>query len=148
LFAAGAVVFPEGLESSLAFAGQMLVMLNVAPSQVEVRLNEIRAQDYVPLRAFFHTSEGERSIVQVLDFPQQMRSVLLSDGHHAARRTAHELRLKDLGVKLVDVKRGAIRVPGRLFDWDECVAQAIAGVQGARIDSDAQGLDQLHPHLL
>ena len=116
LVAAGAAVFPEGLESSLAFAGQMLVMLDVAPSQVEARLNEIRAQDYAPLRAFFHTSKGERSVAQALDFPEQMRSVLLADNHHAAGRTAHELRLEDLGVELVDVRRGAIRVPGRLLD--------------------------------
>ena len=116
LVAAGAAVFPEGLESSLAFAGQMLVMLDVAPSQVEARVNEIRAQDYAPLRAFFHTSEGERSVVQALDFPEQMRSVLLSDNHYAAGRTAHELRLEDLGVELLDVRRGAIRVPGRLLD--------------------------------
>ncbi len=116
LIAAGAAVFPEGLESSLAFAGQMLVMLDVAPSQVEARMNDIRAQDYAPLRAFFHTSEGERSIVQALDFPEQMRSVLLSDSHHATGRTAHELQLEDLGVELVDVRRGAIKVPGRLLD--------------------------------
>jgi CPA2 family monovalent cation:H+ antiporter-2 len=54
--------------------------------------------------------------VQALDFPEQMRSVLLSDSHHAAGRTAHELQLEDLGVELVDVRRGAIRVPGRLQD--------------------------------
>lgn len=116
LVAAGATVFPEGLESSLAFAGQMLVMLDVAPSQVEARLNEIRAQDYAPIRAFFHTSAGDTSITQALDFPEQMRSLLLSDGHHATGRTAHELRLEDLDVELVDVRRGAIRVPGRLLD--------------------------------
>lgn len=116
LTAAGAAVFPEGLESSLAFAGQLLVMLDVAPSQVEARLNEIRAQDYAPLRAFFHTSDSERSVVQALDFPEQIRSVLLSDSHHATGRTAHELRLEELGVELIDVRRGAIKVPGRALD--------------------------------
>ena len=116
LVAAGATVVPEGLESSLAFAGQMLVMLDVPPSQVEARLNEIRAQDYAPLRTFFHASEGEKSIVQGLDFPEQMRSVLLSDNHHATGRTPNELQLEDLGVELIDVRRSAIRVPGRLLD--------------------------------
>ncbi|WP_031432093.1 cation:proton antiporter domain-containing protein [Methylomarinum vadi] len=113
---AGAMVFPEGLESSLAFAGQLLIMLDVAPSRVEARLNEIRAQDYAPLRAFYHASEGEGASVQALDYPEHKRSVLLSDGHHATGRTAHELGLEELGVELVDVRRGAIRVPGRLLD--------------------------------
>ncbi|WP_300318446.1 monovalent cation:proton antiporter family protein [Accumulibacter sp.] len=116
LVAAGAKVFPEGLESSLAFAGQMLVMLNIAPSQVEARLNEIRAQDYAPLRAFFHTAEGEKSAAQALDFPEQIRSILLTEGHYATGRTAQELRLWQLGVELVDLRRGAIRVQGRLLD--------------------------------
>lgn len=116
LQAAGATVFPEGLESSLAYAGQMLIMLDIAPSQVEARLNEIRAHDYALLRAFFHAADSEKSAVQALDFPQQIRSVLLSESHHAAGRTAQELQLEELGVELVDVRRGAITVPGRLLD--------------------------------
>ncbi len=116
LIAAGAMVFPEGLESSLTFAGQMLVMLDIAPSQVEARLNEIRAQDYAPLRAFFHSAEGEKSTMQALDFPEQNRSMILTDAHFATGRSAQELELEQLGVELVDVRRGAIRVPGRLLD--------------------------------
>ena len=116
LMAAGATVFPEGLESSLAFAGQMLVMLDVLPSQVEARLNEIRAQDYAPLRAFFHTAEEKRSVERGLDYPLQIRSLLLSEGHYATGRTVQDLDLEKLGIELVDVRRGAIRVPGRLLD--------------------------------
>lgn len=116
LITAGAMVFPDELESSLSFAGQMLVMLDIAPSRVEARLNAIRAQDYAPLRAFFHTSEGEKSVEQALDFPEQVRSVLLSESHYATGRTAQELQLEDLGIELVDVRRGAIKVPGRLRD--------------------------------
>lgn len=33
-----------------------------------------------------------------------------------ARRTSCSLQLEGLGVELVDVRRGAIRVPGRLLD--------------------------------
>ncbi len=116
LIEAGAMVFPEGLESSLAFAGQILVMLDVAPSQVEARLNEIRAQDYAPLRAFFHSTDAEKAAAQGRDFSQQLRSVLLSEGHYAAGRTAQELQLEELGIESLDVRRGAIKVPGRLLD--------------------------------
>jgi CPA2 family monovalent cation:H+ antiporter-2 len=116
LFAAGAMVFPERLEGSLAFAGQILVMLDMAPSHVEARLNKIRAQDYAPLRAFFHTAESEKSIAQAMDFPEQIRSVLLSKGHYAIGRTLQELQLEELRIELVDVRRGAMKVPGHLLD--------------------------------
>jgi CPA2 family monovalent cation:H+ antiporter-2 len=116
LIEAGAMVFPEALESSLAFAGQILVMLDIAPSQVEARLNEIRAQDYAPLRAFFHSTDAEKAAAQGRDFSQQLRSVLLSEGHYAAGRTAQELQLEELGIESLDVRRGAIKVPGRLLD--------------------------------
>ncbi len=116
LLEAGATVFPVGLESSLAFAGQMLIMLDTAPSQVEARMNEIRALDYAPLRSFFHSAQGDKSSTQALDYPVQNRSVLLREGHFANGCSAQELGLEQLGVALVDVHRGAIRVPGRLLD--------------------------------
>jgi len=53
LIEAGAEVFPEGLEISLAFARQLLVMLDVPSDRVEARLNDIRADDYAPLQPLF-----------------------------------------------------------------------------------------------
>lgn len=114
LLAAGATVFPEGLESSLAFAGQLLLMLNVPSSRVEARLNAIRAEDYAPLRVFFH--DAAATLEQGRDYPLQVRSVIVAEGHHAAGRTPQELRLEAQGVELMDVRRGPIRVPGRLLD--------------------------------
>ena len=116
LLEAGAAVFPEGLESSLAFAGQLLVMIDVPPSQVDARINEIRAVDYAPLRAFFHSTEPDKARAEALDYPRQMRPVLLGEGHYATGRTVQELQFDALGVKLVDVRRGAIRMPGQALD--------------------------------
>jgi CPA2 family monovalent cation:H+ antiporter-2 len=116
LVSSGATVFPEGLESSLAFAGQLLVMLDIPPSQVETRLNIIRAEDYAPLRAFYHATDEEKARQQGLDYPEQIQSVLVSEGHHAAGRTLQELQIEQHGVELLDIHRSAIRVPGRLLD--------------------------------
>lgn len=116
LLEAGATVFPEGLETSLAFAGQLLLMLDVPHSRVEARLNAIRAGDYAPLRVFFHDAARGKLDEQRLDYPEQMRSVIVGEGHHGAGRTPQELGLEASGVELVDVRRGAIRVPGRLLD--------------------------------
>lgn len=116
LIEAGAAVFPEGLEASLAFAGQLLIMLEVPPSQVEARLNVIRADDYVPLRVFFHDTAEERTAGQEMDYPEQIRSIIVSEDHFGAGRTYQELHLEEIGVALVDVRRGAIQVPGHLLD--------------------------------
>jgi len=112
----GATVFPEGLESSLAFAGQLLIMLDVPHSRVETVLNTIRAEDYAPLRVFFHDTAERKSGEQRLDYPEQVRSLIVADNHFGAGRTPEELGLKDRGIELIDVRRGAIRVPGRLLD--------------------------------
>jgi CPA2 family monovalent cation:H+ antiporter-2 len=116
LIEAGATVFPEGLETSLAFAGQLLLMLDVPHSQVEARLNAVRAGDYAPLRIFFHDAAQGKADEQGLDYPEEVRSVILAEGHHGAGRTPRELHLEKRGVELIDVRRGAIRVPGRLLD--------------------------------
>jgi CPA2 family monovalent cation:H+ antiporter-2 len=114
LIEAGAEIFPEGLETSLAFAGQLLIMLDVPPSQVEARLNGIRAQDYAPLRVFFHGSAESGADAQ--DYPEQVRALVVGEKHFAAGRTPQELNLLERGVELMDVRRGAIRMPGRLLD--------------------------------
>ncbi len=114
LVEAGAEVFPEGLEAALAFAGQLLIMLDVPPSRVEARLNGIRAEDYAPLRVFFHDSAEPEGAAQ--DYPEQVKAIVIDEEHHAVGRTPQELNLTEYQVELVDVRRGAIRVPGHLMD--------------------------------
>ncbi len=116
LVTAGATVFPEGLETSLAFAGQLMVMLDIPPSRVEARLNAIRAEDYAPLKIFFHDSDLDKAHEQALDYPRTLRSIVIRDGHRLVGHTPEELGLEHLGVRLVSVQRGPIRVPGNLLD--------------------------------
>jgi uncharacterized protein with PhoU and TrkA domain len=65
---------------------------------------------------FFHDTAERKSGEQRLDYPEQVRSVIVADNHFGAGRTPEELGLKERGIELIDVRRGAIRVPGRLFD--------------------------------
>lgn len=116
LVAAGAVVFPEGLEASLAFAGQLMILLDMPPSQVESTLNAIRAEDYAPLRVFFHDSAVGKAREQALDFPREVRAFVIQDHHEAIGKTPWELALERHGVRLANVQRGPIRVPGELLD--------------------------------
>ena len=48
LMAAGADVFPEGIEASLAFAGQLMSVLGIPPARTEAHLNAIRAENRAP----------------------------------------------------------------------------------------------------
>lgn len=116
LIEAGATVFPESMESSLAFAGQLMVMVDVPPSVVEARLNLIRAEDYAPLKAFFHAARSDKALQESLDFPQEIKSIVLKENHHAVGLTVHELGITDLGVSLLDVRRGAIKIRGDQLD--------------------------------
>ncbi|WJW76388.1 cation:proton antiporter [Thiohalobacter sp. IOR34] len=114
LLASGAEVFPEGLEASLMFAGQLLILLGVPPAEVETRLNEIRAEDYSPLRAFYH--DFDESLEAASDYPEQVRSLTLREHDQAVGRTPQELQLAADGVRLLDVRRGGLRLPGEQLD--------------------------------
>ncbi len=116
LHSGNTTVFPEGLETALAFAGQLLILLGLPPSQVERRLSAIRAEDYAPLRAFFHDSAEAEAGADAHDYPEQVRAVTLGEGHRAAGCTAQELDLSRYGAELIDARRGALRVPGHLLD--------------------------------
>jgi len=132
----GAMVFPEGLETSLAFAGQLLIMLDVSPAEVESRLNAIRAEDYAQLRPFFHDSREPVSSADAQDYPEQARTIIVSDGHYAGGHTPQELGLAECGVELLDVRRGAIRVPARRLDTDLRVGDVLT------IKGTAESLDR------
>jgi uncharacterized protein with PhoU and TrkA domain len=67
---------------------------------------------WLPDEAMARQLANDRS----LDFPEQMRSVSVGENHHAVGRTPEELCLQKCGVELMDVRRGAIRVPGRPQD--------------------------------
>ena len=90
--------------------------MDTPPSQIEARLNRVRAEDYTPLRVFYPTKEGEKARQQNLDYPEQTPSVPVSGGHSAAGRTLQELQIKQHGVELLDIHRSAIWVPSHLLD--------------------------------
>ncbi|RMG28291.1 MAG: potassium transporter [Gammaproteobacteria bacterium] len=111
---AGAEVFPEGLESSLLYGAQMLLLLGVSHSVVEQLLARIRAGDYQELRTFFH--DTDESEAESENYHVQKRAVTLGAEDHAVGRTPDELGIERLGVRLLDVLRGGVRVPGALLD--------------------------------
>ncbi|QBQ54925.1 cation:proton antiporter [Nitrosococcus wardiae] len=107
-------VFPEGLEISVTFAGQLLLLLGIPLSRVEQLMNEARESNYRPLRTFFHdTNESEE---RARDYRHQLRAITLTDQDAAIGKAITELELKKYGVTLMNVRRGGIRVPGATVD--------------------------------
>jgi CPA2 family monovalent cation:H+ antiporter-2 len=116
LIALGADIFSEGLETSLAFAGQLLSMLNVPHSLVETKLNAIRAEDYASIRTFFHASREDKAIQQEQNDGECFQALVISEGDYAVGKTVQELQLECDGVLVLEVRRSAIKVPVRLLD--------------------------------
>lgn len=115
LVQAGATVFPEGLETSIAFAGRLLSMLRISPSRVEARLNMIRAENYAPLRTFFHDSSELATSDDAQDYPLKARAVIILESYYASGRTLQELGLAELGIEQIELLRGKIQIPCRLL---------------------------------
>lgn len=111
-----ATLFPEGLEASLSFAAQLMLMLDIPLSTVEKQLNTVRTKDYDSLREFYHSSVRVKANEQQENYPVMRLPVAIEDHHHAVGKTLNELALSHCGVDVIDVCRGSMRVPGRLWD--------------------------------
>ncbi len=111
---AGAEIFPEGLETSLTYAAQLLVLLGTPPERVERMMNEIRAEDYAQLRLFFHAGDGHEPPES--DYREQRRSLVIAEEDAAVGRTPRDLGLDRPPPHLEYIMRGGIRVPGEALD--------------------------------
>jgi len=116
LRAAGATeVLPEGLETSLMIGAQVLLLLGVPDSEVTRRIAAIRADDYRPFRRFFHAHEAHETEAPEA-YRSRLHAVPLPARAWAVGRRIDELGLGDLGVELVAVRRGGIKVPAPALD--------------------------------
>ncbi len=114
LRATGAEIFPEGLETSLTYAAQLMVLLDVSAEEIEALVNDIRASDYAPLRAYFHDSD--EALPAGADEKSRRRSVVVRPDGQAVGRTLRELGLDGDSPRLERIMRGGIRVPGERMD--------------------------------
>jgi CPA2 family monovalent cation:H+ antiporter-2 len=51
-----------------------------------------------------------------LDYPEQVQSVIIDEGHHGAGRTPRELGLAEHGAELIDLRRDKVGLPSRSLD--------------------------------
>lgn len=105
LRAAGAAeIVAEVVEGSLMLATQTLLRLGVAPSKLEQRLREVRAERYTLMSGFFPGATDD-------DDPEQPRlaSIAVHDGAAAIGRSIGELDLDKIEVNVNTLVRRGVR---------------------------------------
>lgn len=109
LKAAGAAeVVSEVMEGSLMLASHALMLLGVPLSQVLKRIREVRETRYAMMRGFFR---GASDVDDELDQAAQPRllTVLITQGAAAPGHTLEELKLGELLVDVVAIRRQGIK---------------------------------------
>jgi CPA2 family monovalent cation:H+ antiporter-2 len=109
LKAAGAAeVVSEVMEGSLMLASHALMLLGVPLSQVLKRIREVRETRYAMMRGFFR---GASDVDDELDQDAQPRllTVLVTQGAAAPGHTLEELKLDELLVDVVAIRRQGIK---------------------------------------
>ncbi|ODU12795.1 MAG: potassium transporter, partial [Thiobacillus sp. SCN 64-35] len=109
LKAAGAAeVVSEVMEGSLMLASHALMLLGVPLSQVLKRIREVRETRYAMMRGFFRgASDADDELDQAAQ--PRLHTVLVTQGAVAAGHSLDELRLNELLVEVVAIRRQGIK---------------------------------------
>ncbi|UVE16433.1 monovalent cation:proton antiporter-2 (CPA2) family protein [Pseudomonas sp. LS44] len=111
LQAAGATeVVPEVLESSLMLAASALILLGLAPQQVQTQVDEVRRSRYRLLHGYYPGANSEL-INQQGQQKVLLHAVNLNEDAYACGRQLDELMLEELGVEVQAVRRAGEEVP-------------------------------------
>jgi len=117
LRAAGASeVVPEVIEGSLMLASHALVMLGVPVRRVVHRIQRARDDRYESLRGYFHGSSDAGSDADGMQV--RLQSVQVSERAYAHNKLISELKLDELGVELISLRRAMQRYE---FDPGTCI---------------------------
>ena len=105
-------VIPETLEASLVMGAQLLLLMGVPTSRVESHTARIRRDQYRPMHGVFgvHKTNHEDA------YTEELRTLHLPEDAFAVGRSLSELQLHRIGVQLLAVRRGGIRVPEPTLD--------------------------------
>lgn len=105
-------VVPETVEASLMLGAHMLTLLNLPVKKVLRIMQEIRADRYQLMRAYFHGEEIDLTELDA-DSPHKdkLHAVTLPNDASAVGHCLSELELETLDIVVTTVRRGGIRGP-------------------------------------
>ena len=106
--AGAAEIVAEVVEGSLMLATQTMLLLGLPLNKVLARLRQVRGERYELMRGFFpgvtDTADADYDGQQ-----SRMQSILIDEGADAVGKTFQTLRLADLAVQLVALRRKGVR---------------------------------------
>lgn len=105
-------VVPETVEASLMLGAHMLTLLNLPTKKVLRIMQDIRADRYQLMRAYFHGDETDLSELDAdASHKDKLQAVTLPADAYAVGKRLSEVSLDNLDVMVTAVRRGGIRGP-------------------------------------
>ncbi len=99
-------VVAEKFEASLMLVAHLLLILNIDAETIKHRINEVRKENYLLLRSFFH-ADNPGSIDQDPALRSRLHTVVLTKNAASIGKSIEELDLASSGVIVTAIKRGA-----------------------------------------
>ncbi len=96
-------VIPEKLEASLAMISHLLLQLDIPAEEIEQRMKDVRANQYLVLRSVF---QGFYVGASDEEHRKQLHSVRLAENAYAVGKTVKQLALNEENIHITAVKRG------------------------------------------
>ena len=106
--AGAAEIVAEVVEGSLMLATQTMLLLGLPLNKVLARLRQVRGERYELMRGFF-TGVTDTADADYDGQQSRMQSILIDEGADAIGKTFQTLRLADLAVQLVALRRKGVR---------------------------------------
>ena len=101
-------VLPEALEASIFMGAQLLLLMGVPHSRVEEHMESVRGGEYRILLGLFRNDKASDTAEQNV---AELEIVKLTRNMHGLGQTLAELGLRELGVEVIALRRGGIRIP-------------------------------------
>lgn len=101
-------VLPEALEASIFMGAQLLLLMGVPHSRVEEHMEAVRGGEYRLLGGLCRDDKAPNATGHAVE---ELQTVRLSRDMYGLGQTLAKLGLGELGVEVIALRRGGIRIP-------------------------------------
>ena len=106
--AGAAEIVAEVVEGSLMLATQTMLLLGLPLNKVLARLRQVRGERYQLMRGFF-PGVTDTANAEFDGHQPRMQSILIDEGAAAVGKTFEAVRLEEMGIQLVALRRKGVR---------------------------------------
>ncbi len=98
-------VIAELFEVSLTLSHYLMQIMDVPAAKISGVIQEVRNKDYDLLQKVFTGSFDDEEGYQDITLDRELRPILIPPGSHAVNHTLGELKLKDLNIEIIAIRR-------------------------------------------